>query len=114
MPALGKSVSHPGWLSPLPTSPGALASVQEGEQSGAGSAVGQDMGHGWKPPAGISVPNPVTSPHHHVFSFSPSPLQRGFRGAGGLVGAHGALMLFCPREQWRAAAWASPSFVLLC
>lgn len=42
-----------------------------------------------------------------------SPEQR-FQWGCGRVGARGALTLLCPREQWRAAAWASPSFVLLC
>lgn len=96
VPALGKSVSHLGWLGPLPTPPapslpqassrGLSLACGEGECGGAGSALGQDVGHGWKPPAGIPVPNPITSPHHHVFSLSPFPLQRGFWGPWGAGG----------------------------
>lgn len=69
------------------------------------------------PLAGIPVPDPITSPHHHVFSLALT-LHKEFSGVtGGLVGAaFGVLVLtlLCPREQWRAAAWASPSSVLLC
>lgn len=120
MPALGKSMSHPGWLSPLPTSPGALASVQEGEHSGAGSAVGQGLlwGRTWgmagSPQLGFQCQT-LSHPHTIMSSHFLLPLCKEDSGEqGGLTGAHGALMLFCPREQWRAAAWASPSFVLLC
>lgn len=86
VPALGKSVSRLGRLGPLPTPPalslpqansrGLLLACRGGEHSGAGSALRQDVGHGWKHPAGIPVPNPITSPHHHVFSLSPSLSQR--------------------------------------
>lgn len=65
--------------------------------------------------AGIPVPNPITSPHHRLTHSSPS--QRVFWGHGGLVGAAFGVLgltLLCPREQWRAAAWASPNSVLLC
>lgn len=55
------------------------------------------------------------TPSCHLTCSSPS--QRVFWGHGGLVGAAFGVLgltLLCPREQWRAAAWASPNSVLLC
>lgn len=128
VPALGKSVSHLGWLGPLP-SPPALSLPQansrglslvcgEGECSGAGSALGQDLGQRLETPSW----DPGAKPHHVptpscllTFSF---PFAKRFLGAVGgwrvQPLGRGDLTLLCPRERWRAAAWASPSFVPLC
>lgn len=121
VPALGKSLSHLGWLGPLPTSAvqslprasgqGLSLACREDKHSWAGSALGQDVRHIWDPSA---------NPHHAptpwcllTFSF---PLAKRSVGAVGhwQVQPSGCLTLLCPREQWRAAAWASPSSVPPC
>lgn len=128
MPALGKSVSCLGWLSPMPTSPalslpqayswGLSVACRGGECSRTGSALGQYMEHGWKPLAGIPVPDPRHVPTPSCLLAFSFPFAKRFLGAvvGWRVHPSGRrdLTLLCLREQWRAAAWASPSSVPLC
>lgn len=125
MPALGKSVSRRGWLRPMPAPPapslpwadsrGLSLARREGEGSGAGSALGQDVAHGWKPLAGIPVPNLITFPTLSCLLAFSFPFAKRFLGGWRVPPSwRGGLTLLCPRERWRAAAWASPSFVPLC
>lgn len=112
MPALGKSISEPLAVPPALSLPWHTGlEVQWGRIcSGAG------RGDGWKPRDW----DPSARPHHippPCLLTCSSPSQGVFWGHGGLAGAaFGVLVLtvLCPREQWRAAAWASPNSVLLC
>lgn len=79
------------------------------------SGVGH--GDGWKSPSWGPSARPYHIPTLSCHLTYSSLSQRVSWGHGGLVGtAFGVLglTLLCPREQWRAAAWASPNSVLLC